>query len=114
MEHETIEVTEEVKEVKEVKEAKVRDEETLEKLSPKKMNQKELILMLTKARSERDCALDKLELVKRSAEQTFKKARETEENYNDLLKQVNETYGFIDRATENFRQSINLIIKGRI
>ena len=117
MEQEKIEVTEEVKEVKEikeVKETKMRDEETLEKLNPKKMNQKELVFMLGKCRAERDHALDSLEATKRSAEQAFKKARETEEAYNNLLAQVNQTYGFIDRATENFKESISLVIKGRM
>ena len=51
MEQEKIEVTEEVKEVKETK---MRDEETLEKLNPKKMNQKELVFMLGKCRAERE------------------------------------------------------------
>lgn len=114
MEQEKIEVTEEVKEVKEVKEIKMRDEETLEKLNPKKMNQKELVFMLGKCRAERDHALDSLEATKRSAEQAFKKAREAEEAYNNLLAQVNQTYGFIDRATENFKESISLVIKGRM
>ena len=62
MEQEKIEVTEEVKEVKETK---MRDEETLEKLNPKKMNQKELVFMLGKCRAERDHALDSLEATKR-------------------------------------------------
>ena len=44
----------------------------------------------------------------------LKKAREAEEAYNNLLAQVNQTYGFIDRATENFKESISLVIKGRM
>lgn len=112
MEQNSVTPTEEVK-VEKV-EMKMRDEETLEKLNPKKMNQKELVFMLGKCRAERDAARTQLESTKIYAEKAFKKARESEEGYNSLVEKINTTFGFIEKSTENFKDSINLVIKGRI
>lgn len=108
-------ITEDKKEVKVKKETeKIREDIVLESLNPKKMTQKELVYMLGKCRAERDTALQNLDYTKEQTEKAYKIARKTDEEYMTLLDKVNKTYGFIEKASDNFKDSINLAIKGRI